>query len=195
VEVAPVDFLPNWQAAWILVDIRVTKPGERPQDLRALGLFGFTAIDRGQWMYYQSIVGAPPKRFRQALPGMLQAWQSWKIEEKELLKRAKKVHETQQEITKIIQEATQDRQEPFEKVMARWGTYSRGTTPVRNNKTGKIEEKPSYGPQEPGVDPDTGRPRDANQDIDKWMEEENRKAGYERYEEIDPYQARKEQDG
>jgi len=83
----------------------------------------------------------------------------------------KKNHETQQEIGKIIRDATANQQEAFENAMAKWGSYNKGTTPRRDATTGKVEDVPNrIDPDDPKkIDPNTGKPYESK-DVSKWIE-------------------------
>lgn len=174
---------PGGQAAFMVWKSMCISPGGRyPQT--TFGLVITAPAGPGAWMLYVSGVYAPDDRFAAAFPSMLQSWQSWKIADRVFTERLKKTAETMRQTTQILQDMNNTQQKAFDKANNAWHTYFGGTQTVVDSRTGKAVQMSTSGnePLDANGNPIAGQ----KQDLNKWIEEQNRLAGGDRFKAINP---------
>lgn len=100
--------------------IRLTEIGKDGQPVDVLGLFGMMPIDQTQGLLYMSYVNAPPQVFRQSLPAMWAAWQSWGIKDQVFKDRMTATLKSMRETGDILTGANQNRQDTYARVNQAW---------------------------------------------------------------------------
>ncbi len=177
------------QAAFLVWQSDAIAGGRRTPET-AFGLVISAPVGPGAWMLYLSGALAPRDRFAQAFPLMLQSWQSWKINDRVFAERLRRTAETMRQTTEILQSANKTQQKTFDKANAAWDEYLSGLTTVIDARTGRPTTMPLSGnqPLDPNGNPKLGPNGQPAQplDLNKWMEDQNRQAGFTRYKPVDP---------
>jgi hypothetical protein len=95
------------------------------QSIDALGLFGIMPIDEIQGILYISYVAAPSRVFKDSLPGMWAAWQSWGVSDAVLRERLNSAVNSMRETGEILTSSYWNRQDTNARVNKAWSNYIR----------------------------------------------------------------------
>lgn len=161
IESAPVPSAVNGRAAYLLWDVRVNG-----QPYRLFSYVDCSPAPTGWWTFYLSSAAAPPNRFNDQLPVMLEAWQKgWNINPEVFRQRLDNAFRTMKETHRIMNRTIRNQQQTFDNARADWTEVFRGTRTVR----------------------DTRLQEDWQTDIgwvDETVQQLNERAGYQRFEQI-----------
>lgn len=95
------------------------------QQYDGLGLYGIQPIDEIQGILYSSYAVAPSRIFRETLPGMWAAWQSWGVSDATLRERYTSAAASMRETGDILTGAYWNRQDSQARVNKNWSLYMR----------------------------------------------------------------------
>jgi hypothetical protein len=95
------------------------------QSFDGLGLYGIQPIDEIQGILYVSYAAAPSRVFRESLPGMWAAWQSWGVSDATLRERLTSAAASMRETGDIITGSYWNRQDSYARVNQAWSNYVR----------------------------------------------------------------------
>jgi len=122
IDARPVQMQANGRFAFI----RYSTTNSNGQPVEGLGLFGMMPIDQTQGLLYMSYVNAPSAEiFRQSLPGMWAAWQSWGIKDQVFKERMTATLKSMRETGDILTSANQNRQDTYARVNQAWSNEIR----------------------------------------------------------------------
>jgi hypothetical protein len=133
IDARPVQVQANGRWAFI----RYSTNNSNGQPVEGLGLFGMMPIDQTQGLLYQSYVNAPPQVFRQSLPAMWAAWQSWGIKDQVFKDRMTATLNSMRETGDILTSANQNRQDTYARVNQAWSNEIRDEGMWRIPGTGR----------------------------------------------------------
>jgi hypothetical protein len=138
VEVAPTwPLTQNGRTAYLLADQM-----NRNRHYRAFALVNTANLGNGYWQYYMTVVTAPTEVFTQALPVMMEVWQSASVSQGEMNRRTSLALLTMQETNRIMQSTAEGRR------TTQWHQYLTGMTlrgrwVIEDTQTGRREERTS----------------------------------------------------
>lgn len=163
----------------------------RRTEMTLYGLVITAPAGPSAWMFYASAAMAPTVHFKDALPAMLEAWQSWKIDDKVFVDRMKQTFARMQETTKILQDVHSTQQKAFDKANAAWDMYLSELASVYDARTGQYKTMSLYNnaPTDAGGEPkgpDAQGKAPEPQSLNKWIEDQNKQAGFNRYKQMKP---------
>ena len=95
------------------------------QSVDALGLFGIMPVDEIQGILYISYAAAPSRVFKDSLPGMWAAWQSWGVSDAVFRERIKSAVSSMRETGEILTGSYWSRQDTNARVNKAWSNYIR----------------------------------------------------------------------
>jgi hypothetical protein len=156
-EAAPLPSAMNGQAALILYEL-----GLNSVPYRAISLVDVAVTGPVTWLYYTSGMSAPASTFEQVSPTMWEVWKSWSVNPQVLHQRILQATRSMRKTHELLTGATAYRKQVFERAHTAWVEYIRGRTIIDNAKRNTYKEIP-------------------NHMVKKYLEEQNREAGYQKY--------------
>lgn len=107
---------------WAFMRFQVMLNGQ-PYD--GLGLYGIMPIDEIQGILYMSYAVAPSSVFKNSLPGMWAAWQSWGINDAVFRERINSAVNSMRDTGEILTGSYWNRQDTYARVNNAWSNYVR----------------------------------------------------------------------